>query len=109
MKALTLTAVNAPLELLDRDPPTPKSADEVVVDLKAASLNRRDHWISRGMYPSIICPVVLGSDGAGIEFGSQREVIINPGWDWGDNQYACLLYTSPSPRDQRGSRMPSSA
>ena len=24
-------------------------------------------------------------------------------------QIACLLYTSPSPRDQRGSRMPSSA
>ena len=24
-------------------------------------------------------------------------------------KYACLLYTSPSPRDQRGSRMPSSA
>ena len=27
----------------------------------------------------------------------------------GDRQGACLLYTSPSPRDQRGSRMPSSA
>ena len=27
-----------------------------------------------------------------------------------NNEYvACLLYTSPSPRDQRGSRMPSSA
>ena len=25
------------------------------------------------------------------------------------NPYDCLLYTSPSPRDQRGSRMPSSA
>ena len=25
------------------------------------------------------------------------------------NGYGCLLYTSPSPRDQRGSRMPSSA
>ena len=25
------------------------------------------------------------------------------------DSYACLLYTSPSPRDQRGSRMPSSA
>ena len=25
------------------------------------------------------------------------------------NHYVCLLYTSPSPRDQRGSRMPSSA
>ena len=28
--------------------------------------------------------------------------------EWG-NVYICLLYTSPSPRDQRGSRMPSSA
>ena len=26
-----------------------------------------------------------------------------------EGNYACLLYTSPSPRDQRGSRMPSSA
>ena len=25
------------------------------------------------------------------------------------HRYSCLLYTSPSPRDQRGSRMPSSA
>ena len=25
------------------------------------------------------------------------------------NSQSCLLYTSPSPRDQRGSRMPSSA
>ena len=27
----------------------------------------------------------------------------------GERTYPCLLYTSPSPRDQRGSRMPSSA
>ena len=27
----------------------------------------------------------------------------------GDQGSSCLLYTSPSPRDQRGSRMPSSA
>ena len=26
-----------------------------------------------------------------------------------NHQFSCLLYTSPSPRDQRGSRMPSSA
>ena len=31
-----------------------------------------------------------------------------PGW-WSYYTYTCLLYTSPSPRDQRGSRMPSSA
>ena len=31
-------------------------------------------------------------------------------WEKFENKdYACLLYTSPSPRDQRGSRMPSSA
>ena len=29
--------------------------------------------------------------------------------DISDLQNICLLYTSPSPRDQRGSRMPSSA
>ena len=29
--------------------------------------------------------------------------------DTGVGVTACLLYTSPSPRDQRGSRMPSSA
>ena len=36
----------------------------------------------------------------------------NRGWGWDDVLpifKACLLYTSPSPRDQRGSRMPSSA
>ena len=29
--------------------------------------------------------------------------------EYGFYKYICLLYTSPSPRDQRGSRMPSSA
>ena len=28
---------------------------------------------------------------------------------YNNNLWNCLLYTSPSPRDQRGSRMPSSA
>ena len=31
------------------------------------------------------------------------------GGELGQRLYTCLLYTSPSPRDQRGSRMPSSA
>ena len=31
------------------------------------------------------------------------------GWLFSAMFSACLLYTSPSPRDQRGSRMPSSA
>ena len=35
-----------------------------------------------------------------------RPQVKQPEWD---NSSSCLLYTSPSPRDQRGSRMPSSA
>ena len=51
---------------------------------------------------------------AGVEYGYQegrlegleegRQVLLIR-----DSRNTCLLYTSPSPRDQRGSRMPSSA
>ena len=44
------------------------------------------------------------------------DVVLGPGWPGillheaiGHGLEGCLLYTSPSPRDQRGSRMPSSA
>jgi NADPH:quinone reductase-like Zn-dependent oxidoreductase len=65
--------------------------------LKAAALNRRDHWITRGLYPGVRPPVVLGSDGAGIvtacgkgvdENWIGREVIIDPGINWGDDPRA---------------------
>ena len=39
---------------------------------------------------------------ADAEFTQQR-------FDLAENAYSCLLYTSPSPRDKRQSRMPSSA
>ena len=41
--------------------------------------------------------VVIGKPG--------RNIAVEDAWE----HIACLLYTSPSPRDQRGSRMPSSA
>ena len=61
--------------------------------------------------------------GAGCGAGFANSGMIHPSqarpWLVGDNidydmemqaaQKVCLLYTSPSPRDQRGSRMPSSA
>ena len=47
--------------------------------------------------PAAPCQVTVTADGAVID------------WTVEDNRYICLLYTSPSPRDQRGSRMPSSA
>ena len=38
--------------------------------------------------------------------GPERANVLN---DLDEECFRCLLYTSPSPRDQRGSRMPSSA
>ncbi|MEO2035437.1 MAG: zinc-binding dehydrogenase [Planctomycetaceae bacterium] len=93
MKCLTLTAIKSPLEFEERDDLTP-GAGEVVVRIKAAALNRRDYWIFLGMYPGIELPCVLGSDGAGVvtlcgegvdSSWKNREVIINPGLDWGDD------------------------
>ena len=94
MKTLTLKQLKTPLELEERSESQP-AAGEVVVQLHAAALNRRDFWITQGMYPGIRLPVVLGSDGAGVVTqcgeGAEgpwqgRDVIINPGLDWGDSQ-----------------------
>ncbi len=83
MKALVYKAKNAPLAFEDFELPAP-GANEVQVQLKAAALNHRDNWITKGMYPGIRENVILGSDGAGVLDG--REVILNPNIGWGDNQ-----------------------
>jgi NADPH:quinone reductase-like Zn-dependent oxidoreductase len=96
MKCVTLTQVKSPLVISDREPLKP-GAGEAVVRLHAAAANRRDFWITRGMYPGIEPPVVLGSDGAGVvtacgtssdEHWIDQEVVINPGVDWGENDVA---------------------
>ena len=51
--------------------------------------------------PDILLGTVLSFE-SGPLYG---EALVKPAVDFA----ACLLYTSPSPRDQRGSRMPSSA
>ena len=43
------------------------------------------------------------------DFDGKKVVILAPVVRGRKGHYSCLLYTSPSPRDQRGSRMPSSA
>ena len=91
MKTLVLKETHQPLELEQRSA-LKAAAGEVVVQLKAAALNRRDYWITQGMYPGIQTPIVLGSDGAGVvsQIGDGvdttwhgKEVILNPGLDWG--------------------------
>lgn len=96
MKALVLHELKAALQLEDRPDPTP-GVDEVIVELKAAALNRRDFWITQGLYPGIQLPTILGSDGAGIvttlgegvaDSWHDASVIINPGWHWGEHPEA---------------------
>ncbi len=95
MKAIVFNEVKNfdSLKLQDFPYPAP-GPGEATVAIRAAALNRRDIWIIRGMYPGIVVPIIPGSDGAGVveEVGQGvdkkwlgKEVIINPGLDWGEN------------------------
>ncbi|WP_299286444.1 zinc-binding dehydrogenase [uncultured Mucilaginibacter sp.] len=93
MKAIVLEAADQPLIWKDVEKPT-LQAGEVLVQIKAAALNRRDWWITKGQYAGIKYPSILGSDGSGIvaEVGPDadqswigKEVIINPGNNWGNH------------------------
>ena len=74
-----------------------------------------------GFVNNIVMPVV-GHFSGGIDFADKKIILDEAIVDatgaitspenaitWGSWVNTCLLYTSPSPRDQRGSRMPSSA
>lgn len=54
------------------------------VKLHFAALNHRDYWITKGLYPGIEFPVVLGSDGVGTFEG--RTILLNPNINWGANE-----------------------
>ncbi|MDX1407126.1 MAG: zinc-binding dehydrogenase [Saprospiraceae bacterium] len=83
MQALVLEELGHPLHLQEVDDPMAE-AQEIVVSLRKAALNHRDYWITQGRYPGLQFPVILGSDGAGMV--GAREVIINPGLHWGDDE-----------------------
>lgn len=96
MKALVLQETHQPLALEER-PRLEPGHGEAVVTLKAAALNRRDYWITQGLYPGIKSGVILGSDGAGIVSRTGEgvdpawegeEVILNPSLNWGERQEA---------------------
>ncbi len=60
---------------------------EVLVELKAAGLNRRDLLVRSGIYPFPL-PLIPGSDGSGIRRDTGEEVVIFCGLDWGDREDA---------------------
>lgn len=92
MKALII-ADNNQLEFIEKEIPKPKE-HEVLVKIKAVALNHRDQFIREGKYPGIRPGTTLGSDACGtvIETGAQvesawkdKEVLINPNVNWGEN------------------------
>ncbi|KAL1919040.1 uncharacterized protein VTP21DRAFT_2421 [Calcarisporiella thermophila] len=65
--------------------------DEVLVRVYAVSLNHRDHWIRKGLYPGLVYDGILGADGAGEVVATARaedkdligqRVVINSLWNW---------------------------
>jgi NADPH:quinone reductase-like Zn-dependent oxidoreductase len=93
VKAVRIHEDGGPEVLRFEDAPDPSAGPgEVLVRLRAASLNRLDLWVRRGL-PSVPKPRILGADGAGLveaagegvdgmELGTR--VVINPGLEHGD-------------------------
>ncbi|HEU4942843.1 MAG TPA: zinc-binding dehydrogenase [Gaiellaceae bacterium] len=83
MKAIRIHEDGGPEVLRYEDAPDPEPGPgEVLIRLRAASLNRLDLWIRQGL-PSVPKPRILGADGAGLD-PSGRRVVINPGIEHGD-------------------------
>jgi NADPH:quinone reductase-like Zn-dependent oxidoreductase len=83
MKAIRIHEDGGPEVLRYEDAPDPEPGPgEVLVQLRAASLNRLDLWVRAGR-PSVPKPRILGADGAGVD-ESGRRVVINPGIEHGD-------------------------
>lgn len=83
MKAIRIHEDGGPEVLRYEDVPDPVAGDgEVLVSLRAASLNHLDLWIRKGL-PSVPKPRILGADGAGVRVDNGERVVINPGLEHG--------------------------
>ena len=94
MQAVVLSGVNKPMSVQEVAMPV-LEAGEALVRIKAAALNRRDHWIQKGEYAGLTFPIILGSDGAGVveqvfspvdQIWLSEHVVINPSLNWGENE-----------------------
>ena len=83
MKAIRIHEDGGPEVLRYEDAPDSEPGPgEVLIQLRAASLNRLDLWVRAGL-PSVPKPRILGADGAGLD-PEGRRVVINPGIEHGD-------------------------
>jgi NADPH:quinone reductase-like Zn-dependent oxidoreductase len=90
LKAIRIHEDGGPEVLRYEDAPDPEPGpDDVLIRLRATSLNHIDLWVRSGR-PSAPKPRILGSDGAGIVesgqgFAPGDRVVMNPGIDRGDH------------------------
>ena len=83
VKAVRIHEDGGPEVLRYEDAPDPvPGTGQVLIELRAASLNHIDLWIRSGL-PSVPKPRILGSDGAGERLDTGERVVINPGLDDG--------------------------
>jgi NADPH:quinone reductase-like Zn-dependent oxidoreductase len=91
VKAIRIHEEGGPEVLRYEDAPDPvPGTGQVLIELRAASLNHLDVWLRRGL-PSVPKPHILGADGAGVVvsgdgFRPGERVVINPGLDHGDGR-----------------------
>ena len=89
MRAAVIHEYGDPSVLREDELPDPVAgAGQVVVELKAAALNRRDTYLRKGVNPTyhFPLPLVLGSDGAGIRRDTGEEVVVYPMLGWGERE-----------------------
>ncbi|KAI7889545.1 uncharacterized protein EV154DRAFT_514123 [Mucor mucedo] len=86
--ATTQTKFKYGLELKTAAIPEPTS-EQSLVKIQATSLNHRDLWILKGMYPGIVLGSVLGSDAVAYiiknpssQLSLGQRVVINPSIGW---------------------------
>ena len=85
MKAIRIHEDGGPEVLRYEDAPDPEPGPgQVLVRLRAASLNHLDLWIRKGL-PSVPKPRILGADGAGIREDTGERVVLNPGLEHGEH------------------------
>jgi zinc-binding alcohol dehydrogenase/oxidoreductase len=78
VKAIRIHEDGGPEVLRYEDVPDPEPGEgDVLIELRAASLNHLDVWIRKGL-PSVPKPRILGADGAGLVAGTDERVVINP-------------------------------
>jgi NADPH:quinone reductase-like Zn-dependent oxidoreductase len=95
MRAVRLHAIGGPENLVVEEIDAPVAGDgEILVKLAYAAFNRRDVFITQGLYPGIVLPVLPGSDGCGVVAAHGpgasgppvgATVVIDPMLGWGDD------------------------